>query len=58
MKTASAFITASLVAFEERSSVAGTPTQGVTMVTVRLGFTIGSGDSPDSSELRYAIMPL
>ena len=55
----SAFITASLAAFEELSFAAPTPTPVVITLTVRRGLSIGFATSPDSSELRcasYAIM--
>ena len=58
MKTISAFITASLVAFEERSSAARTPTQGAITATVKSGSLIGYASSRDSLASRSAIMRL
>ena len=57
MKTVLAFTTASLAAFEERSSAAPTLTRGGIMATGRLGFSTGFASLQGFSALRFAIMP-
>ena len=57
MKTVLAFTTASLAAFEERSSAVPTLTRGGIMATGRLGFSTGFASLQGFSALRFAIMP-
>jgi hypothetical protein len=57
MKTVLAFTTASLAAFEERSSAVPTLTRGGIIATGRLGFSTGFASLQGFSALRFAIMP-
>jgi hypothetical protein len=57
MKTVLAFTTASLAAFEERSSAAPTLSRGGMIATGRLGFSTGFASLRGFSALRLAIMP-